>query len=74
MQGRQGSVPGSGVGGWKRVKLKASEVTLSDHVIKSVSVNELEKYFYHWSLGLRIRLLILHFLPSTHDTDTPNSL
>lgn len=35
----------------------------SDRVIKSVSVNELEKRFYHWHLGLGIRFLVLQFLP-----------
>lgn len=35
--------------------------TQSDRVIKSVSVNELEKHFYHWHLGLCIRLLVLQF-------------
>lgn len=35
----------------------------SDRVIKSVSVNELEKRFHHWRLGLCIRLLVLLFPP-----------
>lgn len=59
---------GFSTGGEGRV-LEDSEVesipshAQSDRVIKSVFVNELEKHFYHWRLGLCIRLLVLLFPP-----------